>query len=89
MTEIQSLWDAIDSHNIRLVVFDMDDTLYPEYDYVLSGFEAVAEQLQIQYGVERASEKLRQIRRSWAAPASLFPSTGMRITPNGKREKSR
>ena len=61
MTEIQSLWDAIDSHNIRLVVFDMDDTLYPEYDYVLSGFEAVAEQLQIQYGVERASEKLRML----------------------------
>jgi putative hydrolase of the HAD superfamily len=27
---------------IRGVVFDLDDTLYPESDYVLSGFEAVA-----------------------------------------------
>lgn len=27
---------------LRLIVFDLDDTLYPERDYVHSGFEAVA-----------------------------------------------
>ena len=27
---------------IRLVLFDLDDTLYPERDFVLSGFRAVA-----------------------------------------------
>ena len=27
---------------LRLIVFDLDDTLYPERDYVQSGFEAVA-----------------------------------------------
>jgi putative hydrolase of the HAD superfamily len=27
---------------LRLIVFDLDDTLYPERDYVYSGFEAVA-----------------------------------------------
>lgn len=27
----------------QAIVFDLDDTLYPEYDYVLSGFRAIAE----------------------------------------------
>lgn len=27
---------------IKAVVFDLDDTLYPEYDYVISGFKKVA-----------------------------------------------
>ena len=26
----------------RAIVFDLDDTLYPERDYVLSGFRAIA-----------------------------------------------
>ena len=30
---------------IKAVVFDLDDTLYPEYDYVKSGFRAVAAEL--------------------------------------------
>lgn len=29
-------------HNIRLVIFDLDDTLYSEKQYVLSGFKAVS-----------------------------------------------
>ena len=29
--------------NIKLLIFDLDDTLYPEYEYILSGFQAVAE----------------------------------------------
>ncbi|MDE7406229.1 MAG: HAD-IA family hydrolase [Clostridiales bacterium] len=36
---------------IKAVVFDLDDTLYPEYDYVLSGFAAVGEYAQKQYGI--------------------------------------
>jgi len=28
---------------LRMIVFDLDDTLYPERDYVYSGFEAVAQ----------------------------------------------
>ncbi len=30
---------------IKAVIFDMDDTLYPEYEYVFSGFKAVDEYL--------------------------------------------
>lgn len=33
------------SRHIRGVIFDLDDTLYPERDYVRSGFRAVAEYL--------------------------------------------
>ena len=29
---------------IKIVVFDLDDTLYPEKDYVLSGFKAVSKE---------------------------------------------
>ena len=35
---------------IRAVVFDMDDTLYPERDYVRSGYRAVAEDLRGRLG---------------------------------------
>ena len=36
---------------LRAVIFDLDDTLYPERDYVLSGFRAVAQWAQRQLGV--------------------------------------
>jgi putative hydrolase of the HAD superfamily len=34
---------AVDQHAV--IVFDLDDTLYPEYDFVISGFQAVDEDL--------------------------------------------
>jgi len=37
---------------IRAVVFDLDDTLYPQQQYVLSGFRAVAEFIHNLYGVD-------------------------------------
>ena len=33
------------------IVFDLDDTLYPERDYVLSGFKAVASWAEARLGV--------------------------------------
>ena len=48
---------TVSSH---LVVFDLDDTLYLERDYVMSGFKAVDSFLQISFGVvgfaDRASD---------------------------------
>ncbi|MBC8081143.1 MAG: HAD family hydrolase [Gorillibacterium sp.] len=35
---------------ITAIVFDMDDTLYPEKDYVLSGFKAVSDRVFNQFG---------------------------------------
>jgi putative hydrolase of the HAD superfamily len=35
---------------IRGVVFDLDDTLYPEREFVLSGFRAAAELFEIRHG---------------------------------------
>lgn len=35
----------------RAIVFDLDDTLYPERDFVLSGFRAVAEWAQVELGI--------------------------------------
>ena len=35
------------------MVFDLDDTLYPERDYVLSGYQAVSAQLQLQLKTDR------------------------------------
>ena len=37
VTEAEALLEGIDA-----AVFDLDDTLYPEKDYVRSGFEAAA-----------------------------------------------
>lgn len=60
---------------MRSIVFDLDDTLYPERRFVLSGFAAVARHLEKQLGVPRRESfrallgALRQGRRSWALQA--------------------
>lgn len=43
-----------------ILIFDLDDTLYPERSYVDSGFRAVADHLQAQRGWD-ASDSLRQM----------------------------
>jgi putative hydrolase of the HAD superfamily len=40
-----------------VVVFDLDDTLFPEREFVLSGFQAVARWLRLQYGVVGFGER--------------------------------
>lgn len=46
---------------IKAIIFDLDDTLYREYDYVLSGFRTVADFLMNKYGIEKAYEKLLKL----------------------------
>lgn len=36
---------------LRAIVFDLDDTLYPEHTYVMSGFHAVATWIEAQVGI--------------------------------------
>lgn len=38
--------------NLQGMLFDLDDTLYPEYSYVQSGFQAVSQELEDQTGIE-------------------------------------
>jgi len=38
---------------LHAVIFDLDDTLYPERDYVLSGLEAVAAWAEVNLGIPR------------------------------------
>jgi putative hydrolase of the HAD superfamily len=40
--------------SIHTVLFDLDDTLYPERDYVYSGFRAVAEWAEARWGMARS-----------------------------------
>lgn len=44
--------------SIKAVVFDLDDTLYPEIDYVKSGFSEVGKQLEKRFGIKSAYQKL-------------------------------
>ena len=46
----------------QAVVFDLDDTLYPERDYVLSGFRAVASWAEARLGIP-AGEGFARLRR--------------------------
>lgn len=39
--------------NIRLIIFDLDDTLYPEIEFVKSGFRKVAEFIERDLGINR------------------------------------
>lgn len=40
-------------NNLQAIVFDLDDTLYSERDYVLSGFRAVADWAAVNLGIDR------------------------------------
>lgn len=42
----------VDLSEIDLVIFDMDDTLYAERDFVFSGYRAVAEKVYADHGIE-------------------------------------
>ncbi|AQQ08972.1 Putative HAD-hydrolase YfnB [Sedimentisphaera cyanobacteriorum] len=44
-----------DKHRIKCVVFDLDDTLYPEREYCLSGFKALGQQFAPLIGVSQAA----------------------------------
>lgn len=47
---------------IKAVVFDLDDTLYPEREYAFSGFDAVAAKFEDVLGSrERASARMREL----------------------------
>jgi putative hydrolase of the HAD superfamily len=41
----------MNSNKWKAIVFDLDDTLYPERDYVLSGFKAVAAWAEQRFGI--------------------------------------
>lgn len=43
---------------IKAIIFDLDDTLYPEYEYVKSGFLTVSLLLKEKFGIEDGYEKL-------------------------------
>lgn len=45
----------------KAIIFDLDDTLYPERQYVLSGFQAVAEWAEQQFGMSQ-KEAFGQLR---------------------------
>ena len=51
---------------MRAVVFDMDDTLYPELEFVKSGFRAVAERLEAEHAVPAR----QSVERMWHLLAS-------------------
>ena len=46
---------------IRVLAFDLDDTLYPEEEFVFSGFEAVADAHGAVTGLHTAARRLREI----------------------------
>ena len=39
------------------IIFDLDDTLYPERDYVLSGFDAVARWIEVRAGADAGNTR--------------------------------
>lgn len=51
----QSIWiPSIHDKKVQAVIFDLDDTLYSEYDYVLQGYKAIANHFSYVDGLEDA-----------------------------------
>ena len=65
------------SHSVRGVIFDLDDTLYDERDYVRSGYKAVAEYL----GDPSAAERL------WELFENKLPAIDSYLAEIGKTDK--
>ena len=49
---------------VAVLAFDLDDTLYPEEEFVFSGFEAVADAHRAVTGIYTAARRLREIYRA-------------------------
>ena len=49
---MSSLTQALIERKIRAVIFDLDDTLYPEIQYVQSGFKAVSRKIEEDFGAD-------------------------------------
>ncbi len=47
--------------SIKAVIFDLDDTLYPEIDYVKSGFGVVAARIEERFGVNGVADKMLEL----------------------------
>lgn len=46
---------------IKAVVFDMDDTLYPEREYLISGFKKISDFFYVEYGINGVAEVLLEL----------------------------
>lgn len=53
----------------RVVVFDLDDTLYKEQDYLLSAYREIAAQIESRYGLEAVFDRMHQW---WQAGENVF-----------------
>lgn len=75
---------------IKALVFDLDDTLYPERAYAFSGFEAVAERFADRLGdAVHAAAVMRELFDSEHRPRvfnALLPRLGVNETPDLIRE---
>lgn len=73
---------------IKAYIFDLDDTLYPEYDYVKSGFKVVADVLEDKYSIKGAYDKLIKLFDSDIGNVynRLFDSEKIRYTSQDIRE---
>lgn len=49
---MSALADIFVKRDIKAVIFDLDDTLFPEMQYVQSGFKAVSVQIEKDFGVD-------------------------------------
>ena len=48
----QRFFEDVDISQSDLLIFDMDDTLYPERDFVFSGYKAVSAKVFIDFGID-------------------------------------
>ncbi|MBI3987368.1 MAG: HAD family hydrolase [Lentisphaerae bacterium] len=62
------------SKRFKAVVFDLDDTLYPEYQFVFGGYLAVANYIRKLYGIEIYEELARRYRSGEDGPVRHSPS---------------
>ncbi len=61
MKTVNSLFDILSENSIRVVLFDLDDTLSPEESYCFSCFSEVGDAMELRFGINDAYAKLKAL----------------------------
>lgn len=61
LKQVDSIFELLKERDVKVVLLDLDDTVYPECDYVMSCFREVASYVEEHYGVCNAYEKMKAL----------------------------
>lgn len=88
LNPIEKAIEPPDLSSVRLLIFDMDDTLYPEREFVFSGYKAVSKFVLDKYGLFVEDELKRRFEEGQRGDlfSTVLNSLGLKLSESGIKE---